>query len=268
MYPTSSGDGGREAARRALAEGAELVVVCGGDGTVSACAAALAGSGVPMAVVPIGTGNLVAGNLGIPKDLAAAVQIAVGGVDRALDVGRLGGSGDDGVMVGMAGLGLDAAMVQDAPKALKRRIGWPAYVISLVRHLADRGFDAVVDVDGEKTRHRHVRTIVVGNLGTLPGGLTMFPDARPDDGLIEVAVLAPRTVVGWVPIAARLARGGSSNRSSNRSPAVQRRRGKRIVVTVVGGRGPMRREVDGEALPDGRVFEVAVDPGALLLRSS
>ncbi|NUR24504.1 MAG: acylglycerol kinase family protein, partial [Catenulispora sp.] len=66
IYPTSSGDGGREAARRALADGAELVVVCGGDGTVSACAAALAGSGVPMAVVPIGTGTLVAGNLGIP----------------------------------------------------------------------------------------------------------------------------------------------------------------------------------------------------------
>ena len=76
---------GDKAVRKALAEGAQLVVVCGGDGTVSACAAALAGTGVPMAVIPIGTGNLVARNLGIPADLTVAVGVAVSGVDRAVD---------------------------------------------------------------------------------------------------------------------------------------------------------------------------------------
>ncbi|GAA1987089.1 diacylglycerol/lipid kinase family protein [Catenulispora subtropica] len=257
LYPTSSGDAGEGATRAALAEGAQLVVVCGGDGTLNACAAALAGTGVPMAVVPIGTGNLVARNLGIPRDLASAVATAVGGAERPVDLGRLGPP-DGGVLVGMAGVGLDAAMVQDAPKALKRRVGWPAYVVSLVRHLADRGFPAVVEVDGRRSRHWNVRTVVVGNVGALHGGLALFPDAQPDDGVLEVAVLAPRTVLGWIPVAARLLRGGGG------PPTVVRRRGRHIVIT---GRGSLRREADGEPLPDGSVLDVTVEPGALLLRT-
>ncbi|WP_370375986.1 diacylglycerol kinase family protein [Catenulispora sp. GAS73] len=263
LYPTSSGDAGGAAARAALAEGARLVVVCGGDGTVSACAAVLAGSGVPMAVVPIGTGNLVARNLGIPQDPAAAVQIAVDGADRAVDVGRLDGA----VMVGMAGVGLDAAMVHDAPHWLKRRVGWPAYVVSLFRHLADRGFTATVEVDGERTRYRHVRSVVVGNVGGLHGGLSLFPDAEPDDGVLEVAVLAPRTALGWVPVAGSLlrgrGRGRGRDRDRDRSSAVERRRGRHIVVS---GQHPLRREADGEPLADGPVLDVVVEPAALLLR--
>lgn len=253
-YPTSSGNAGGQAARAALAEGAQLVVVFGGDGTVSACAAVLAGTGVPMGVVPIGTGNLIARNLGIPRDPAAAVGVAVSGVDRAVDLGRL----DGGVMVGMAGVGLDAAMVQDAPRWLKRRIGWPAYVVSLVRHLADRGFVAEIDVDGLRTRHRHVRTIVVGNVGTLHGGMSLFPDSQPDDGVLEVAVLAPRTALDFVSVAASLLRGGG------RPPTFERRRGGHIVVSA---QKVLRREADGEPLPDGTVFDVAVEPGALLIRT-
>jgi len=256
MYPTSSGDGGQEAARTALAEGAQLVVVCGGDGTVNACAAALAGTGVPMAVVPLGTGNLVAGNLDLPTDPAEAVAVALDGVDRPMDLGRLPG----GVLVGMAGLGLDAAMVQDVSHVWKRRIGWPAYAVSLARHLTDRGFTAVVDVDGSRTRHRHVRTVVVGNIGGLHGGLSLFPDAQPDDGLLDVAVLAPRTALGWMSVTAHLLRG----RKANRPPAVVRRRGRHIVVAA---RHPLRREADGEALPDARGLNVVVEPGALLLRT-
>jgi undecaprenyl-diphosphatase len=207
-----------------------------------------------MAVVPIGTGNLVARNLGIPKDPADAVEVAVHGVDRAIDLGRVEG----GVLVGMAGVGLDAAMVQDAPRWLKRRIGWPAYVVSLFQHIADRGFTAVVEVDGERTRHRNVRTVVVGNVGALHGGVSLFPDARPDDGVLEVAVLAPRTVFGWLPLAAALLRG------RGRPQTVQWRRGKHIVVSA--HHQVLRREADGEPLKDGSVFDVVVEPGALLLR--
>lgn len=256
VYPTSSSDAGQGATRTALAEGAQLVVVCGGDGTVNSCATALAGTGVPMAVVPSGTGNLVAGNLELPTDPAEAVAVAVDGVDRPVDLGRLPG----GVLVGMAGLGLDAAMVQDVSHVWKRRVGWPAYAVSLARHLTDRGFTAVVDVDGRRTRHRHVRTVVVGNIGALHGGLSLFPDAQPDDGLLEVAVLAPRTALGWLSVAAYLLR----SRRADRSPAVVRRRGRHITVAA---RHPLRREVDGEPLPDARGLEVTVQPGALLLRT-
>ncbi|MEY9931220.1 diacylglycerol kinase (ATP) [Catenulispora sp. GP43] len=253
VYATTSDDPGGQAVRTALADGARLVVVCGGDGTVSACAAALAGTGIPMAVVPIGTGNLVARNLGVPRDPAEAVAVAVNGVDQAVDVGRL----DDGVMVGMAGAGLDAAMVQDAPHRLKRRIGWPAYVVSLVRHLADRGFAATVEVDGHLTRHKHIRTVVIGNVGALHGGISLFPDARPDDGVLEVAILAPRTVLGWASVVVHLMRG------QGRSPAVEQLRGRHIVVRA---QRPLRREADGEPLADAPVLDVRVAPKALLLR--
>ncbi|NUR57727.1 MAG: diacylglycerol kinase [Catenulispora sp.] len=253
-YATSDADAGTEVTRTALAEGAQLVVVCGGDGTVSACAAALAGTGVPMAVVPAGTGNLVAGNLGLPREPQEAVAVALDGVDRRLDLGRIG----DGVVVGMAGLGLDAAMVQDAPHALKRRLGWPAYVVSLLRHLRDRHLTLVLDVDGDRTVHRNVAGVVVGNMGQLHGGLALFPDAQPDDGLLDVVVIAPRGIRGWVAGIVDLLRG------KRNSSALQRRRGRRIVVT---GERPMRREADGDALPDDRVMDVAVEPGALLLRT-
>lgn len=251
FYPTSSSDAGADITRTALAEGAELVVVCGGDGTLNACAEALNGSGVPMAVIPVGTGNLIAGNLGVPQDPATAVATAVSGTDRDLDLGQT----PEGVVVGMAGVGLDAAMVQDAPRWLKRRVGWPAYAVSLFRHLADRGFTAVVEVDGEKVTYPHARTVVIGNVGALHGGLNLFPDARPDDGVLEVAVLAPRTVLGWIPTAARLL--------AKRKGSIPVRKGKHIIVTAD---RTLRRETDGEALPDGRVMEVTVAPGALRLR--
>ena len=162
------------------------------------------------------------------------------------------------VMVGMAGVGLDAAMVQDAPHGLKRRIGWPAYVVSLLRHLADRGFAVEIDVDGKRTSHRHVRTVVIGNVGGLHGGLSLFPDAQPDNGVLEVAVLAPRTVLGWISVVARLLRGrdrppviaagaGSAHRGRPDSPYCGARR-------------------TGRPLADGRVLDVTVEPGALLLR--
>ena len=253
-YTTSDADAGTEVTRTALAEGAQLVVVCGGDGTVSACAAALAGTGVPMAVVPMGTGNLVAGNLGLPRAPQAAVAVALDGVDRRLDLGRIG----EGVVVGMAGLGLDAAMVQDAPHALKRRVGWAAYVVSLVRHLGDRHHTLVLDVDGERTLHRKVAGVVVGNMGRLHGGLALFPEAEPDDGLLDVVVIAPRGLRGWVSGIADLLRG------KHNSSALQRRRGRHIVVT---GQRPLRREADGDALPDDREMDVTVEPGALLLRT-
>ncbi|MFD0636668.1 diacylglycerol/lipid kinase family protein [Catenulispora yoronensis] len=254
-YATTARDSGGEATRAALAAGARLVVVCGGDGTVSACAAVLAGTGVPMAVIPAGTGNLVAGNLGIPKDPAAAVEIALNGVDRPIDVGRM----TEGVVVGMAGLGLDAAMVQDAPRSLKRRLGWPAYLVSLTRHLADRGFTIAVEVDGHSTQYRHVRAVVIGNLGALHGSLTLFPDAQADDGVLRVAILAPRSLFGWLVVATRLLRKRGRNGGS-----VQRLHGQRIFIN---GSRELRRESDGEALADGFGLDVVVEPAALMVRS-
>lgn len=253
-YPTDASDGGAGAARAALAEGADLVLACGGDGTVNACASVLAGGGVPMAVLPAGTGNIIAANLGIPAEAAEAIRVALGGSERVVDVGRTGG----GVMVAFAGAGLDAAMVQDAPTWLKRRVGWLSYAVSLARHLPDRGFGIVVDVDGRRTRHWGVRTVVVGNMSSLQGGLVLFPDAQPDSGLLEVVVIAPRTLPAWLAVVVDLFAGLGTTGDS-----VRRFRGRHIKVTA---RRPVRRESDGEALPDGTVLDVVADPGALRIR--
>lgn len=273
VFPTTEDDSGGGVTGQALANGAELVVVCGGDGTISACAAALAGTGVPLALLPVGTGNLIAGNLGVPTELGEAVETAISGVDRAVDVGRVRdeaqdaaaadgatASAPDRVVVGLGGVGLDAAMVADAPKRLKAKLGWPAYVVSLVRHLADRGFDIDLAVDGEHRRLRRVRTVLVGNIGTLHGGMTVLPDARPDDGLLHVAVLAPRGLLGWVTVILRLL---SRRRGRERGRMLRRYQGRHVVITCA---RPVRRELDGEVLPEGATLTLAVDPGALLVR--
>jgi diacylglycerol kinase (ATP) len=276
VFPTTEDDPGGGLTEQAIANGAELVVVCGGDGTVSACAAALAGTGVPLALLPVGTGNLIAGNFGVPTELGEAVETAISGVDWAVDVGRVRGEAagsaasqapDDStaptserVVVGLGGVGLDAAMVGDAPKRLKAKLGWPAYVVSLVRHLADRGFDIDLAVDGEHRRLRGVRTVLVGNVGALHGGITVLPEARPDDGLLHVAVLAPRGLFGWLSVILRLLR---HRQGAGRGRMLRRFQGRHVVITCA---RPVRREIDGEVMPDGAALTVAVDPGALLVR--
>ena len=250
---TSEQDPGRGLAERAVKDGAQLVVVSGGDGTVNSCAAGLAGTGVPMAVIPTGTGNLIVANLGIPADQSAALAVLTTGVDRPVDVGRTA----DGLMVGMAGIGLDAAMVADAPAWLKKHAGWSAYAVSLLRHLSDPGIQVSVELDGVLQVHDRVRTLVVGNTGTLRGGIRLLPDAVPDDGLLDIVLLAPRGLLGWLPVAARLA---ARRRPSTET--VRRFQARHIVIRT---RRPVRQEVDGELLARSRVMEITVDPGALLL---
>jgi diacylglycerol kinase (ATP) len=251
---TTEEDPGRGMAERAVKDGAQLVVVCGGDGTVSSCAEGLAGTGVPMAVVAVGTGNLIAGNLGIPTDLQSALEVLTSGVDRPLDVGRYA----DGLVVGMAGIGLDAAMVTDAPVWLKKHVGWAAYVVSILRHLGDRGIRLTLDLDGERHVRRRVRTLVIGNIGSLRGGIQLLPDARADDGLLDAVLLAPRGILGWLPVAARIAA-----RRSKSTATVERFQARHIVVRTAHG---VPQEVDGEPLPRARVMDITIDPGALLVR--
>ena len=124
--------------RRAVAAGASLVFAAGGDGTVRACAEALAGTGVPLAIVPLGTANLTARALGVPSQGGRAVEAGFGGRDHAIDLGHLTlveGAGGTW-FAAMAGIGLDAAVVAAAGERLKRRLGWAAYAAAGVRRLA------------------------------------------------------------------------------------------------------------------------------------
>ena len=250
---TTAEDPGKGQAEAALAGGAALVLVSGGDGTVMACAGVLAGTGVPLAVIPAGTGNLLARNFDIPRDVAGAVEVAVTGDDRPIDVGVLG----DRRFVIMAGIGFDAQMLADAPDKLKAKVGWPAYVVSAARHLFAPRRSFTLTLDDGKPLQRRGRGVLVGNLGRLQGGLPVLPDAVPDDGLLDVAVINTRGLLSWAFLA---------------TAVVLRRGDQRRLETFQARRLTVRcdehlpTELDGEVLDDRDRLDISVLAGALTLR--
>ncbi|MGW2401824.1 diacylglycerol kinase family protein [Kitasatospora sp. NPDC001664] len=262
LLPGSAQDSGRAAAARAVADGARLVGACGGDGTVTACADALAGTDATLLVVPCGTGNLLARNLGLPTDPAGALTAGLGGPDRRIDLIRVEGDGLTArTAATMAGTGLDAAVMGSTRQGLKRRLGWPAYLLGAVRHLTDRHFALTVSVDGGTPVRRHVRMAVVGNVGTLQGGVRLLPDAVPDDGLLDLVLVQPHGLRGWAAAARSLLTG--ARRDAGPTAPVEHLRGRRIELTAD---RPRPRECDGDPVGDGRVLALTVRPAALTVR--
>jgi YegS/Rv2252/BmrU family lipid kinase len=255
LVPTTAEDPGEGQARDAARAGAGLVLAAGGDGTVRAVAAGLAHSGVTMGVIPQGTGNLLARNLDIPQDEGDALDVALTGADRTIDLGRL----DDGTAFAvMAGAGFDARMMREAPEGLKHALGWPAYLVGGARGLRHSRMRVTVRVDGEPPRSRTVRTVLVGNVGRLQGGLELLPDATPDDGVLDVALVAPRSVKDWVVL---VARGLTRRHKSDRK--LELLRGRRIEVAM---RHAEPRQVDGDLIDDGAALVAEIDPGAVVVR--
>ena len=187
FLPTTREDHGEGLARHAAAAGAELVFAVGGDGTVRACASALAGTDVRLAIIPRGTANLTASALEIPHRLGAALAVGFGGHETMLDLGVADGRG----FTAMAGIGLDATVIDATHRLRKLRWGWLAYAQAGLGHLHGAPNHFTVRLDGARALHRRARSVVVGNAGLLPGGFPLLPDARPDDGLLDVGILAP-----------------------------------------------------------------------------
>jgi YegS/Rv2252/BmrU family lipid kinase len=252
-YETTRQDPGRALTRRAVAEGTDLLMVSGGDGTVMACVTGLAGSGVPLAVLPSGTGNLLASNFDIPDDLDGALEVALHGERRPLDVGTFGADR----FVVMCGIGFDAAMLRDADPELKARIGAAAYVVSGMRHLRRRPTRFQLRLDGRSPVARSGQGVLVGNLGRLQGGLPVMPDASPSDGQLDVAVLKTRTLLDWLALAARVL-----TRRRQRDPQMEYFRARRVEVRCD---RPQPAERDGEPAEPTRELVVEVVPGALTL---
>jgi YegS/Rv2252/BmrU family lipid kinase len=250
---TTPDDPGEGQARTAVKDGADLVVACGGDGTVTACAAGLAGSRTPMAVVPAGTGNLLARNLGLPLDVRGALEVALAGVNRELDVGVANGR----PFLVMAGLGLDAQMLGSTSEPLKKRLGWVAYVVAGLRHLRDRPMRVTLRADGGPPERRRASAVIAGNVGRLQGGLTLLPGAAPDDGLLDVVVLTATGWAGWLAVLAQVAlrrgAGGPVTRGAFRELRIDADR-------------EYPWELDGELMGSTRQLAVAIRPERLLVR--
>jgi YegS/Rv2252/BmrU family lipid kinase len=237
--------------RRALDEGAELVFVWGGDGTVQRCIDVLAGTGTPLAIVPAGTANLLATNLGIPDDIAAAVRTGLEGARRPIDVGRVNGER----FAVMAGAGLDAAMIRDADDGLKDRLGRIAYLWTGARNVDAKPFRTKIRVDGATWFDDRASCILVGNVGKLFGGVEAFEHARPDDGMLELGVVTADGLVEWAWTIARTAVG-----SAAKSPFAQVTRGRRIEVEL---NRKVLYELDGGEREKTKSLEVDVEPGAI-----
>jgi len=188
-WETTVEDTGYGMAHEAAVSGADLVMTIGGDGTVRAVCEELAGTGVPVGIVPAGTGNLLARNLDIPLYLRSAVDVALNGQDRAIDMVEVSGDKmEDATFLVMAGMGFDAAIMEGVNEDIKAKVGWLAYVWSALKSLMFPAIRVEVSVDGgEFTRHR-ARTIVVGNVGFRQAGMPLLPDASIDDGQLDVVL--------------------------------------------------------------------------------
>jgi diacylglycerol kinase (ATP) len=238
--------------RRALDDGAELVFAWGGDGMVQRCVDVLAGTKVDLAIIPAGTANLFATNLGIPKDIEQAVAIGLRGARRSLDVGRFNGER----FAVMAGAGFDAAMIRDAGDGgLKERFGRAAYVWTGSENLRSKPFRAKITVDGVGWYKGKASCILVGNVGKLFGGVEVFDDARPDDGQLDFGVVTADGILDWGRMVAHAAVGTAS-----RSPLAQTTRARSVKVKL---NRKVLYELDGGDRTKVKAFKVKVEPGAI-----
>lgn len=231
-FTTTEEDPGLGQARQALDAGASVVIAAGGDGTVRAVATALAGTPVPMGLVPLGTGNLLARNLDLPVDgHRLMIHTALTGAERPMDVGWIrprellttaeaedhrpappgAGPGegtpagsvekvppdvlaerDEHLFLVIGGIGFDAAMVAGADDEMKARMGWFAYFVAGVRNLHGRKIRLQMQIGDAPAHQLRLRTLLFANCGRLPGGMVLFPDAESDDGWLDVAAIDTR----------------------------------------------------------------------------
>jgi diacylglycerol kinase family enzyme len=260
FLPTTALDPGHAMATDAIAAGAALVLVAGGDGTVRAVCSELAETTIPVGIVAAGTGNLLARNLGIPLEQPEAIEVAFGGANRRIDL--LDGSGDNlprQWFAVMAGLGLDAAATEVGDR-LKRQVGWMAYVVSGARHLSLPAVEVDISIDGAPAERFRARSVMVGNVGTLTGGVELIPKAQPDDGLLNVVVVAPANLIDWSRVGIAIVT--KRHRGDEKLTFLT---GASVHITVLDDE-PVPRQLDGDVVTRGRRLSARVVPGVLTVR--
>ena len=257
---TRPDDAGREMTRTAIEMGVDLVLVAGGDGTVRVVCSELANTGIPVGIIPAGTGNLLARNLGIPLDEVAAARVAFGGHARPIDLVKVTVDDDPSTsehFAVMGGLGYDAQIMEATRPELKRTVGSAAYFVAAASQVGMPAMDLAFQIDDGPVEKRHAKIALIGNVGLLQANIQLFPKASATDGLLDVIVASPTGVADMATMAARL-----FARLRGEVAHVDEVSGHRIRITVA---EPVPYELDGDPEGRARVFEAEVAPGALLL---
>ncbi|MCW2810934.1 MAG: hypothetical protein JWP61_1392 [Friedmanniella sp.] len=256
---TTADDPGRAMTAHAVAEGVDLVLGAGGDGTIRVICSGLAGTGIPFGLIPAGTGNLLARNIGIPLDEGAALDVAFDGVDKPIDLVQItvdGGPPDHFAV--MAGIGIDAVIMEGTNPDLKKAVGSAAYFVSAAQNANHPALHTTIRVDDHPPFRRRAHIIVIGNVGYLQANIPLIPDARPDDGLLDLLVASPRTARDWVRITTRVL-----TRRRHTDEQLDRIVGRRVVITVD---ERDQFQLDGDTVGECGTMVAEVKPGALLLR--
>lgn len=277
---TRPDDGGTSMARAAVESGADMVLVAGGDGTIRAVAEGLRGSGVPIALIPLGTGNILSRNIGLtPGHVHEAVEAAFSGENRDIDVGvarilREDGTEDEHVFLVLAGMGLDARTIKATRSSLKKVVGWLAYVDAGLRTMMlEDPLRITYSHDGSAPEEIDVYSVMIGNCGLMPGGVLLIPDALIDDGELDVVAIRPLGPFSWLRIWNKI---GWENGVLRRSKA-----GRRIIdlvndtksVSYVRAKNyalsvevPELIQLDGDNFGRTVAVQGTVDPGAITIR--
>lgn len=240
-------------ARAALARGAEVIFIWGGDGTVQRCIDAVAGKDAVLAILPAGTANLLATNLKIPADVTEAVRVGLKGERRRFDTGSVNGEH----FAVMAGAGFDARMIKQADRGMKGALGRVAYLYTGARNLSAPRVRADIEVDGKPFFTGRISCVLVGNVAKVLGGIDAFPGARPDDGLLELGLVTARNPAEWTRALGRVVQG-----RAERSPFIEVTRGKKFRIRF--GRS-FPYELDGGARTSVKKLKVKVHPGAITI---
>ena len=257
--PTAEDDPGRSMAATAVEQQVDLVVAAGGDGTVRVVADGLANSGIPMGIVPSGTANLLARNLGIPMGEADAIDVVLSGRGRTIDLIKISVDGGEGEHYAvMAGMGIDAMIMDETRPELKDKIGTAAYFVAAAKALGRLPVPMRIKVDDHRPHRRRAMICVVGNVGSLPGNITLIPGAEPDDGRLDVYVASPHRFTQWIRVFLRLI-----TRRSNGQDRVDQWQGRRVEVRL---EHPDSYELDGDVVGELTRLVAEVQPQALTVR--
>ena len=215
------------------------------------CIEVLAGTDVPLGILPAGTGNLLATNLDVPMTVPEAVAVALHGDRQALDTGVCNGEH----FAVMAGAGFDALMIKDADRGLKDRIGRAAYLWTGLKNISAAQVQGKVKVDGNLFYKGQLSCVLVGNVSKVFAGIEAFDGASPEDGLLEVGVVSASTPVEWTRAVTRVVVD-----RAEKSPFIDVTSGRKIRVTL---KKKLAYEIDGGDRTPTRKLRIDVRPASV-----